>query len=163
IYLPPDDRRNYCAGSERTKEEFPDAYWTKLWAFYEKDGGFQHVGAYLRDYDLNGFDAKAPPLRTATWWAIVDSHRAPEDAELAARPVRTGNPDVVTLEDLNFEAAKSKLSGDGFFAWINDRKNRRVVPHRLDKCGYMPVRNDAAGDGLWKIKGKRQVVYARKD
>jgi hypothetical protein len=25
------------------------------------------------------------------------------------------------------------------------------------------VRNDAAQDGLWKISGKRQVIYARND
>jgi hypothetical protein len=25
------------------------------------------------------------------------------------------------------------------------------------------VRNDAAQDGLWKINGKRQVIYARND
>jgi hypothetical protein len=36
-----------------------------------------------------------------------------------------------------------------------------VIPHRLEKCGYAPVRNDAAKDGLWKINGVRQVVYAK--
>ena len=25
----------------------------------------------------------------------------------------------------------------------------------------MPVRNDLADDGLWKINGRRQVIYAR--
>jgi hypothetical protein len=45
--------------------------------------------------------------------------------------------------------------------WIKDRKNRRQIPHRLEACGYSPVRNDAAKDGLWKINGTRQVVYAK--
>jgi hypothetical protein len=31
----------------------------------------------------------------------------------------------------------------------------------MEKCGYVPVRNDDADDGLWKIRGRRQVVYAR--
>ena len=48
--------------------------------------------------------------------------------------------------------------------WIRDRKNRRIIPHRLENCGYEPVRNDdAKSDGLWKINGKRQAVYARSD
>lgn len=53
----------------------------------------------------------------------------------------------------------NQATGD-FEAWIKDRKNRRAIPHRLEKCGYCPVRNDLADDGLWKINGKRQVVYA---
>jgi hypothetical protein len=44
---------------------------------------------------------------------------------------------------------------------MRDRKNRRRIPHRLEKCGYVPVRNDTAKDGLWKINGARQVVYAK--
>ena len=46
--------------------------------------------------------------------------------------------------------------------WLKDRKNRRVIPHRLEKCGYVPVRNDAAVGGLWVINSKRQVIYAQK-
>ena len=47
--------------------------------------------------------------------------------------------------------------------WLNDRKNRRAIPHRFESCGYAPVRNDTAKDGLWVIGGKRQVVYGRLD
>jgi hypothetical protein len=35
------------------------------------------------------------------------------------------------------------------------------MPYRFEQCGYVPVRNDAANDGLWKINRKRQVVYAK--
>jgi hypothetical protein len=31
----------------------------------------------------------------------------------------------------------------------------------MEQCGYVPVRNDAAKDGLWKILHARQVVYAK--
>ena len=41
--------------------------------------------------------------------------------------------------------------GDDFRAWLTDRKNRRVIPHRLETAGYVPVRNPGADDGLWKI------------
>jgi hypothetical protein len=64
-------------------------------------------------------------------------------------------PDATTLIRISNEAR-----GD-FETWIKDRKNRRAIPHRLEKCGYVPVRNDLADDGLWKISGKRQVIYAK--
>jgi hypothetical protein len=64
-------------------------------------------------------------------------------------------PDATTLIRISNEAR-----GD-FETWIKDRKNRRAIPHRLEKCGYVPVRNDGAEDGLWVINGKRQVVYAK--
>jgi hypothetical protein len=44
---------------------------------------------------------------------------------------------------------------------MSERKNRRAIPHRLEKCGYVPVRNDDAKDGLWKVDGTRQVIYAK--
>jgi hypothetical protein len=45
--------------------------------------------------------------------------------------------------------------------WLRERKNRRIIPHRLERCGYVPVRNNNAKDGHWKIKGVRQVIYAK--
>jgi hypothetical protein len=69
---------------------------------------------------------------------------------------RLGNPDVTTITRIANEA-------DGDFAlWIKDRKNRRVIPHRMRNCDYVPVRNTTAQDGLWKIHGARQAVYAKK-
>ena len=50
-----------------------------------------------------------------------------------------------------------------FGEWLRDRKNRRLIPHRLEAVDYVPVRNESAKDGLWKLGGKRQVVYARRD
>ena len=48
-----------------------------------------------------------------------------------------------------------------FHDWVKDRKNRRALPHRFEQCGYVPVRNDTAKDGLWKIDGRRQVIHAK--
>ena len=39
--------------------------------------------------------------------------------------------------------------------------NAKIVGYRFEACGYIAVRNDAAKDGLWKIAGARQVVYAK--
>ena len=45
--------------------------------------------------------------------------------------------------------------------WLQDRKNRKAINHRLEKCGYRAVTNEVARDGLWRIAGRRQVVYAK--
>jgi hypothetical protein len=51
---------------------------------------------------------------------------------------------------------------DDFRNWTKERKNRRAIPHRLESCGYVPVRNpDDKRDGQWRINGKRQTVYAK--
>jgi Family of unknown function (DUF5906) len=154
IFLPSDDRRHYVAWSDLTKENFTQDYWSRIWSWYA-DGGHCHVAAYLAQLDLSSFDAKAPPPKTAAFWDIVDANRAPEDAELADVLDILLNPKATTLSRI-----QNAATGD-FQEWLNDRKNRRTIPHRMEKCGYVPVRNDAAKDGLWKISGRRQVVYAK--
>jgi Family of unknown function (DUF5906) len=155
IYLPADDRRHYVAWSPRTKDEFTSEYWNRLWGWY-LTGGFRHVAAYLGQLDLTDFDSKAPPAKTAAFWDIVAANNAPEDAELADVLDTLGNPDAVTLEQL-IEQAVGRDAAD----WLLDRKNRRAIPHRMERCGYVPVRNPDADDGLWKVVGKRQTVYAK--
>ena len=91
IYLPADDRRHFVAWSDLTKDDFTKDYWNSLWGWYA-NGGACHVAAYLAELDLSGFDPKAPPPKTAAFWAIVDASRAPEDAELADVLDRLGNP-----------------------------------------------------------------------
>jgi hypothetical protein len=66
-----------------------------------------------------------------------------------------GRPDVVTISRL-------AASADGSFVeWLRDRRNKGQIPHRLEDCGYLPVRNDTAKDGLWRINGRREAVLAR--
>jgi hypothetical protein len=155
IYLPACDRRHYVAWSNSKKEDFTESYWNGLWTWYEREG-FGHIAAYLAELDLSGFDPKAPPPKTEAFWAIVDANRPPEDAELADILDTIGNPDATTILRIADAAPDADLAG-----WIRDRKNRRVIPHRLEKVGYVPVRNDGADDGLWKVFGKRQVIYAK--
>jgi hypothetical protein len=99
IYLPSDDRRHYVAWSDLTKDDFTEAYWNGLWDWYEH-GGIAHVAAYLHSLDLSGFNPKAPPLKTPAFWSIVDSNRAPEDAELADVIDRLDSPAALTLSEL---------------------------------------------------------------
>src|SRR5262249_47811661 len=137
-----------------TKDDFVTDYWTSLWGWYD-NGGDRHVAAYLAELDLSKFDPKAPPPKTAAFWAIVDANRAPEAGELADVLDDLMWPDAVTLTQILEKATGS------FFEWVSDRKNRRAMPHRFEQCGYVPVRNDTAKDGLWKVKGARQVIYAK--
>ena len=66
-----------------------------------------------------------------------------------------GSLDALTLEQIASGAP------DTFSEWLRDRKNARRIPHRLESCGYVAVRNDGAKDGLWKVDGRRQVIYAK--
>jgi hypothetical protein len=154
IYLPADDRRHFVAWSTRTKEDFPDNYWVGLWSWYN-NGGDSHVVAYLAELDLSEFDPKAPPPKTAAFFDIVDNNRAPEDAELADALDALRWPDAVTLAQISTVVAAD------FGLWLADRKNRRSIPHRLERCGYARARNGDAEDGLWKIGNRRQAVYAK--
>jgi hypothetical protein len=154
IFLPPDDRRHFVAWSHLSKEDFAPDYWNTLWRWYAHDGN-HHVAAYLAQLDLAEFDPKAPPPKTPAFWDIVDANRAPEEAEIADTLDRLGNPDATTITRIANEARGE------FETWVRDRKNRRIIPHRLERCGYVPVRNDGAKDGLWKINDARQVVYAK--
>jgi hypothetical protein len=154
IYLPADDRRHFVAWSNATKENFEPDYWTKLWEWY-RDGGFGHVAAHLAELDISTFDPKAPPPKTDAWWAIVDAGRSPEDADLANALDKLNNPDALVLGDL------LRVAPSAFEDWLRDRKNRRAVPHRLEACGYGPVRNPDAANGLWRIDGEKVVAYAR--
>ncbi|HJP68137.1 MAG TPA: primase-helicase family protein [Sphingomicrobium sp.] len=158
IYLPADDRRHYVAWSDLTKDDFGESYWRELWGWYST-GGQADVAAHLREVDLSGFDAKAPPRKTDAFWSIVDSNRAPEDAELADALERLGNPSAVTLSSII-----SATNSDSFKLYLQERKNSRQIPFRLEECGYEALRNPSRKDGLWvfQIEG-RKVVYARKE
>lgn len=158
LYLPADDRRHFVAWSDETRDSFNGDYWTDLYTWYAS-GGVAHVIAHLASLDLEGFDAKAPPIKTPAFWAIVQTGEAPESGELRdivehlRKPALTLHNLVQGAEDLSLFDLASELK---------DRKTRRAIPHKLERIGYVPVRNPDADDGLFKIAGKRQAVYAIK-
>jgi hypothetical protein len=156
IYLPREDRRHYVAWSQLPENgNFSPDFWTEIHDWYNHHGGASHVAAYLANFDLSDFNPKAPPPKTQAFWEIVDASRAPEDAELTDVLDTMRWPDTASITQI---AAKSPQT---FCDWLLDRKNSRRIPHRLEDCGYVAVRNAAARDGLWKIDGKRQVIYAK--
>ena len=162
IFLPADDRRHFVPWSDLAKEAFDEKYWARIWSWYDS-GGDRDVAAYLAQLDISGFNPKAPPPKTVAFWEIVDASRAPEDAEMqdaidalgTALGARDGAPDVLTLEQVATRASSS------FGEYLRDRKNARRIPHRLEVCGYVAVRNDAAKDGRWKINGRLQTIYGK--
>jgi hypothetical protein len=155
LYLPPDDRRHHVSWSDLTKEDFEEDYWRKIWGWYNS-GGDRHVAAFLAERDLSSFDPKAPPPKTAAFWEIVDANRAPEESELADALEVLKNPNAVTLKQI------IEFTPDGSFKdWLKDRRNRRAIPHRLESCGYVPVRNESNKEGRWKVSGALQVIYCK--
>lgn len=159
IYIPEDDRRHYVAWSEATRSSFTASYWSDLWRWYET-GGIGHAAAYLAHYDLSGFDAKAPPDKTPAFWDIVSANAAPENAEMADTLDWIGRPNAVTLANLIYAATDHDPALAEF---LRNRGNRRAIPHRLEECGYVLVRNPDNQRGLFMICGKRTSVYARKE
>jgi len=157
LHLPIDDRRHFIAWSPRTKDDFSPGYWPALYDWFGR-GGNEIVAHHLATLDLRDFDAKAPPPKTRAFWEIVDASRAPEDAEMADAIDALGKPGAVTVQMVLVKASI------GFGEWLRDRKNRRKIGHRFEGCGYVPVRNpDDARDGQWKITGRRQTVYSRRE
>jgi hypothetical protein len=87
------------------------------------------------------------PPKTAAFWDIVNANSAPEDAELADVLEALGSPDALTLGHLI-----DRASGTEAAEWLMERRNRRAIPHRMERCGYAPVRNPDADDGRWKLQ-----------
>jgi hypothetical protein len=75
----------------------------------------------------------------ATWSAAVD------------KP----NPDVVIVAEW-ISATERRERG-----LAPTTGTHRALPHRLERCGYVSVRNPDASDGYWVIGGSRQPVYAK--
>ena len=157
LYLPSDDRRHYICWSDLSKDDFSLEYWKTMWDWLN-EGGDRHVAAYLRAMDLRDFDAKAPPPKTAVFWQIVDTNRSPEESELAHVLNRLNRPDAVTIAQIEREALSTMYD---FYNWIADRRNRRAIPHRMEECGYVSIRNDTRKDGYWLVGGAPQVIYAK--
>jgi hypothetical protein len=156
LYLPADDRRHFVAWSDLTASDFEESYWTRMYAWLE-NGGAAAVAAYLLGLDLSGFSPKAPPPKTDAFWEIVNASRAPEDAEMADALENLQCPAAVTLPMVIGAASED------FADWMRDRRNARRVPHRLEECGYVIIRNSGTADGRWKIGGRNHAIYAKRD
>jgi hypothetical protein len=185
LFLLEDDRRHYVAWSELTVNDFPAGYWDKLNTFLDKEGGIGHVGAFLRARDLSKFDPKAPPLKTAAFWDIVNANRPvlqaliedridslaraaavaegaklEEDEQLSEEQARRLLP-AVTLDMLKGEDTDGVNTT--LHNWLADFKNKKLAAHYLEQIGFTSVRNDDTTHNLWIIAQRRHAIYARKE
>ncbi len=154
LYLPPEDRRYYCAWSDA--EAMPEAESKALYEWYAA-GGDEAVAYYLTHLDVTGWNRGAPPPKTE-WWHLLVEEGNPQDANPLQDPIEAlGSPDWVTTEML---AAKGGTQVQG---WLNNPQNIKSVSRMMSKCGYRRLRNTAEKRGRWFIGGKKQVVYAKPD
>ena len=81
-------------------------------------------------------------------------------------------PKAVTLNMLREYAAEKFAEPTGiaraaekdFYSMMAEgRYPRGELSYRLKDCGYTPALHPKADRGMWKVKGKRTVVYARSD
>jgi len=155
VYLPAEDRRHYVAWSNLRMKDYPAAYWKKIWTWYRKENGYEHVAAYLTELDLSKFDPKEPPPKTPAFWDMVNINTAPEDNELADVIETMGNPDALTMTQVIAKASGAIVD------WLLERKHFRALKHRLGRCKYVSVKNPDREDGRWIIAGAKETVYAR--
>ena len=173
LYLPADDRRNAIAKSECTSADFHKDYFNELVHWYYHEGGIGHVVAYLQVYDLSNFNPKLAPPKTEAFWGMVSVDRGADHGEL-----------IDAIEALGKQLAKKKgetpdahgnydppaaltipllLTVAPSLEWLTDRKTSRAISHRIRRCGYVATLNRSAleSGGMWKIRGKRTMIYAR--
>ena len=153
IYLPADDRRHFVAWSDLDKSDFTPDYWNELWQLV-RQRRLRRRRALPANLDLSGFNPKAPPPKTSAFCEIVNASRAPEDAELADVLDACSAGQKRRAQSRHIIAATTQAD---FVDYLKDRKNSRRIPHRFEACGYTPVRNPDAEDGLWRLNGRRQV------
>jgi hypothetical protein len=169
MYLAADDRRHFVAWSTRETKDFTADYWPKYWAKLDA-GGADAVAAYLRDFNLRGFDPKAPPARTQAFLEMVSAMRSDEESEMAdvidsiADARNHGKrPETLIIADLIGRASALTPRYEAFLTFMRERKNARLIILRLEQCGYRRLANPSEHAGRWVINGQRTGVYVRQD
>jgi hypothetical protein len=187
LYIDRKDRRDYVAWSDVRQADFAPEFFTEFYAWYD-NGGVENVNAYLRSLDLStgewAFDPKSPPPKTPAWQEIVNADTSTSTTELddlinymeceldLDDDVRDlldysgeERPAVFTIKGLITAASHPDVDGrfDDALAMLEDNRQAKALSHKLARSGYTPVTNDTAKDGLWRVAGRRTVIYARSD
>ena len=156
-------------GLHSVRRTSPDKYWDRPLCLVRGTVASGTLLPYLAQFDLSRLRPQGLAAETAAWHAIVDANRAPEDAEMAdaldsLNESRSRHNETVPAPAHHLTDIIVNTTDEVFRLWLKDPKNRRQMPHRLETAGYVPARNDAdKHDGQWKVSGKRQTIYARRE
>lgn len=151
-YLPPEDRRHYCAWSMAPKLGPETA--KPLWDWYN-NGGLDIVANYLSRVDLGEWDRAADPPRTDWWHELVNEAEPHEAAGLEDTLTAMGSPERLTIAEL-VAAADPETK-----AWLLSPAARKVLSRRLASAGYTKHQNPSDKRGRWFIKGVQTTVFRR--
>lgn len=156
IYLPPEDRRHYCAWSDAEKMDEDTA--TALWEWYAA-GGMDYVAHYLANLDLSAtdFNRAAPPRQTPWWHQLVEGGRPAEDDRFSDALDKLQRPEWVTPAQI---AAAGGLELAG---WMAAQGNKKKVEREMDRAGYRRFPNPHDKRGRWFVEGAQTPVYRRMD
>jgi hypothetical protein len=160
LFLPPDDRRHFVAWSTVEPSDFSPDAWTKYWARLNA-GGAEAVANHLKALDLAHFNPKAPPPHTQAFWEMVNAMRTEEESEMADIIENLGNPKALVISDIIARA--NTLGAYAFVAFLQERKNARLVVLRLEQCGYRRLANPDEHAGRWRVGSHRTGVYVRQN
>ena len=172
IYLPADDRRHYVAWSHLTAQDFDAGYFDELYAWFEREG-CRHVAAYLsalvaRRLQPQGAAAEDAGLlgdrrRQSRLGGKRPRRHRRQHAPADRHSTRTASPSMAPIRRSSPSTRLPSTRRTALAEWLRDPRNRRMIPKRFEKIGYVRVLNDDADDKLWKIGGRRQAVYGRFD
>lgn len=156
LYLPPGDGRHFPVWSELRREDYEPDFFRNHYDWLNDDGA-AHVAAYLRALDVSGFRHADPPPLTDLFHEIVDQSTPLEVTWLSEIIDDMGRPAVFILLSLTNRAQGEVKT------WLENPATRKIVGHRLEDCGYIRVRNHSNSLGLWRVDGRYQMIYGRKD
>jgi len=182
LYVNEGSRRYFVASSKVPPKDpsVPTDYFSCLHDWLEADG-FRHVAAFLRARDLSKFDSKAPPPMNEGTRQMIFGGFHPDAAKMDDLLDAMGmemddgavvRPKAVTIAMLSKYAAEKFAEPTGsaraaekdFYSMMAEgRYPRGELSYRLKDCGFTPALHPTADRGMWKVKGKRTVVYACSD
>jgi hypothetical protein len=159
---PPDDRRHFVAWSTVEPSALSPDDWAKYWARLNA-GGAEAIADHLRRFDLSGFNPKAPPPHTQAFHEMANAMRSEEESEMDDIIESLDHPKALVIADLIARAHTLRPihNYDNFVAFLQERKNARLVALRLENCGYRRLANPDERTGRWRVGGQRTGVYVR--
>lgn len=157
LYIPPDDRR-YDVIEAATKAEMGlieaterVAYFERLWGWYTREEGANHVAAFLHERDISLFSPSNGQRITDAHRAVVAAGLGGDDW-LADGLELLGMPQVVRLDSL-FSAVQQAAGEE-----IKAKEFSAKCVHGLTRAGYKKLNNVAEKDGRWRYKGESNAI-----